>query len=272
MWQKKQTSSESRAAGKEPPKARDPRTTEPNKDARKFIDNRPAKHNMDPTASQRTSSASNESLPASLPAFSQQVLVYHESKSADTGSDWMYRLKEDSAQFLAEQSGVKLGKVYREAMYKQGIESLMDKVYGLLQRYSFEFNQVAAGTDLHVSSTISGDVTEVTHYNRMREAVETKTYFRARFSTRLYSLVLRGNVDTVDFYLLPTNKVMMLSKLENELRSVATIQVKITDQGMMWRMADGIPPVENLEDLSMWLFTGLIEQTKQLAAEHQQPQ
>ena len=66
-----------------------------------------------------------------------------------------------------------LQEVYRESIYKSGIAILVDKIYGLLQRYMFEFNQVANGTELHVSGSISGDVTEVTRYNRFREAEAT---------------------------------------------------------------------------------------------------
>src|SRR5262249_10273165 len=149
-----------------------------------------------------------------------------------------------------------------DPVYKKGIEILIDKIFGLLQRFMYEFNKVAAGTDLHVSGTISGDVTEVTRYNKFREAEETQTYFRARCSTRLYSLVLRGREQSVDIFLLPVNRTMALSSGEREYKPLATIQVKITEEGMMWRMADSNPPVDSLENLCMWLFSQLIERTK----------
>lgn len=177
----------------------------------------------------------------------------------------MYRLKEDSMQFLAEKRGINLQQIYRESIYKKGIETLIDKIYGLLQRYQFEFNQVAGGTELHVSGTISGDVTEVTRFNRMREAEETKTYFRARLSTHTHSLVLRGKDDAIDFYLIPVNKVMALSKSEVDYKPLARIQVKISELGMMWRMADSNPAVDSLDELCMWLFSALITATKQAA-------
>lgn len=203
-----------------------------------------------------------------LETLSQSIAFVQEPQ--ETSSDWMNKLKEDSAQFLAEQRGVQLRQIYQESRYKQGIESLMDKIYGLMQRYSFEFNHVACGTDLHVSNTISGDVTEVTRYNRFREVEETRTYFRARFSTRLLSLVLRGKDDTVEFYIIPTNKVIALSKYENEYRPVAILEIRFTEQGMMWRMKDGTPKVDSLDELSMWLFVNLIQDTKQAATKETQ--
>src|SRR5262249_35384923 len=104
-------------------------------------------------------------------------------------------------------------------------------------------------------------------YNKFREAEETKTYFRARFSTRLYSLVLRGREQSVDVFLLPVNRTMALSKGESEYKPLATIQVKITEEGMMWRMADGNPSLDSLESLCMWLFSQLIERTKGASAD-----
>lgn len=205
-------------------------------------------------------------------AHSEQVLVYHEQEApapepepqggGPGGTDWMSKLKQNSMQFLADQRGVQMQEIYKESVYRTGIAILIDKIYGLLQRYTFEFNQVAGGTDLHVSGTISGDVTEVTRYNRMREVQETATYFRCRFSTRHFALTVRGHDDTVEAYILPVNQVMALSQSENQYPAICTIQVKISEQGMMWRMREGEPAVDTLDQLCMWLFTKLVEETK----------
>lgn len=268
MWQKKEGPGKGKGSHKDD-------------DKRKFLDVHPAKMknsgpgNVTPESVQFHAMQQSEQ----LSNVAQQVLVYHESDSPAAGnpggSDWMSRLKEESMHFLAEQRGVQLQQLYREAAYKKGVEVLVDKIYGLLQRYAFEFNQIAGGTELHVSGTISGDVTEATKINRMREIEETETFFRARFSTRLFSLVVRGKDDHIDFYLLPTTRVMAQSSVENEYKPISTLQVRITEQGMMWRMADAVPPVDSLDKLCMWLFTTLIEETKEATKdeedEHNKP-
>lgn len=266
MWDKKKGGSGSSGSSKDANKPLDPKET------RKFIDNHPARQasmnrNVERGGFDTGGAMGDISADEREAALSRQILVYHESQNAETGNDWMYRLKEDSMQYLAEKRGIDLQQIYRESIYKKGIETLIDKIYGLLQRYQFEFNQVAGGTELHVSGTISGDVTEVTRVNKMREAQETKTYFRARLSTRTHSLVLRGKDDAIDFYLLPVNKVMALSKSEVDYKPLARIQVKISELGMMWRMSDGTPAVDSLDELCMWLFSALIQATKHAAAE-----
>jgi hypothetical protein len=106
----------------------------------------------------------------------------------------------------------------------------------------------------------------------MREIEETETFFRARFSTRLYSLVVRGKDDHIDFYLIPTTRVMAQSAVESEYKPISTLQVRITEQGMMWRMADAVPPVDSLDKLCMWLFTTLIEETKEATKDEEDEQ
>lgn len=271
MWDKKKGSSGgSGGSQKDSNKPRDPKET------RKFLDNHPARQGglsrqvdrggYEHGGYENNATVGDVTAEEREAALSRQILVYHESQNAETGNDWMYKLKEDSMQYLAEKRGIDLQQIYRESIYKKGVETLIDKIYGLLQRYQFEFNQVAGGTELHVSGTISGDVTEVTRVNKMREAQETKTYFRARLSTRSHSLVLRGKDDAIDFYLIPVNKVMALSKSEVDYKPLTRIQVKISELGMMWRMSDGNPAVDSLDELCMWLFSHLITATKEAAS------
>ncbi len=195
------------------------------------------------------------------PTGQDQILNRHEKK-ADASDDWMSQLKANSVDFLEEQDGQRMNAFYEESVYKTGIAVLVDKMFGLLQRYSFEFNQIAGGTDLMVSGTIAGDVTEVTRFNRAREAESTTTYFRCRFATRHCALTIRGHQDLVECFLLPVNQLMALSQMEKEYRPICVIQVKISENGMMWRVKDSEPPIDTLDQLSMWLFQKLIEETK----------
>lgn len=245
-------------------------------DVRKFIDGNPslpaqqAQGNMPNKQVDRSMFGSGSTHSQNQGAdwsvgINEQILVYHENDQVSQGTYLMAQLKQDSLQFLADQRGVHLQEVYRESIYKSGIAILVDKIYGLLQRYMYEFNQVAQGTDLFITGSIAGDVTEVTRYNRFREAEETKTYFRARFSSKVCSLVVRGCDDTVEAFIVPTSKVMALSRTENDYQPIATIQVRITEQGMMWRMRDSNPPVDTLDQLCMWLFSALVQETKNYA-------
>jgi len=248
----------------------DNRGDKKNSDPRRFLDNHPARQGAIPKRADGLlpeKPATSGGPSGWQVALSQQILGYHDPEPVAVTGDWMSKLKQDSISFLDQQRGGSLQEMAKESIYKKGLEILIDKIFALLQRYMYEFNKVAAGTDLHVSGTISGDVTEVTRFNKLREAEETQTFFRARFSTRLYSLILRGKDDSVDFYLLPVNRSMGLSRGESDYKPLATIQVKITEEGMMWRMRDGQPATDSLEALSIWLFQQLVEQTREASGD-----
>lgn len=197
--------------------------------------------------------------------FSEEILNRHQGDASTSDTRWMSQLKQQSAQFLNEQRGSISEQNERDLLYKRGVEVLIDKIFSIMQHFMFEFNKVASGTDLQVSGTISGEVSEVIRYNKYKEAEETRRYFRARLSTRTYSLVIRGNVQLIDFFLLPVNRAMALSREEDEFTPLATLNVKISEKGLMWRMSDGFPPVDSLESLSMWLFGKLIEKSKNVS-------
>jgi hypothetical protein len=132
--------------------------------ARKFIDRNPTKHeglqkNADRSIYGDHGVPGADGIPSGINdwqvAHSEQILVYHEQADGQgaQGGDWMSQLKQNSMQFLADQQGINLQDMYKDSVYKTGIAILIDKIYGLLQRYTFEFNQVVGGTDLHVAGT-----------------------------------------------------------------------------------------------------------------------
>jgi len=194
--------------------------------------------------------------------LSPQILASSSLSDEVTEQAWLDQLKQDSSHFIANRSGSNRKKMAQDAVDRQGIEVIIDRLFSCMQGYMYEFNKVAVGTDLHVSGTISGEVTEVTRSNKYREAEMTETYFRARLSTRIFSLVLRGRENKIDFFLLPVTRAMALSTIENEYIPLATIEIKVHDDGIMWRPLKVDPSCQSLEILCGWAFKQLVEETR----------
>ncbi len=199
-------------------------------------------------------------------ALSGQILAQSGSSSSSMGDTWLNGLKHDSQQFLEHQSGGRLDKIRQEQLVKQAVEVTVDRLFSCLQGYAYEFNKVSVGTDLHVSGTMSGDVKEVLNFNKFREAEKTQTFFRARVSTRLYSLVIRGSEKLIDCFIMPVNHAMALSKLEGEYNPLATIEIKVNEDDIVWRSVSDDCSFDSLEDLCAWLFKELVEQTRRAIA------
>ena len=196
-------------------------------------------------------------------ALSNQIIANSKPSQTVPETDWLDSLKEDSASFLQGQIGSQRARLKKETSDKESIEVTVEKLFCCLQGFMYDFNKVAGGTDLHVSGTISGDVTEIISYNKFREAEQTRTYFRARFSTRFYSLLIRGSNGKIDFFLLPVSRAMALSTIESEYSPLATIEVCIDeDEGILWRPMDIEAKCRSLDDLCVWLFKQLIDKTK----------
>lgn len=195
-------------------------------------------------------------------ALSDEILAQSSSGAKNMLSTWLNGLKYDSLQFLEDYGGGNLEKLHQQALSKQAVEVTVDRLFSCLQGFAHEFNKVAAGTDLHVSGTLYGDVKEVLKYNKFREAEETESYFRARLSTRIFSLIIRGSAGRIHCFLMPVSQAMALSKIEREYSPLATIAVKVNEEGIFWRSVDSENTFDCLEDLCAWLFQALIERTK----------
>ena len=171
-------------------------------------------------------------------------------------------LKKESSNFIQSSSGGHQKKMAQEAIDRQGMEVMIDKLFSCMQGFMYEFNKVAVGTELHVSGTISGEVTEIIHANKFREAENTETYFRARLSTRIFSLIIRGKSNRIDLFLLPVTRAMALSSVENEYSPLATIEVKVAEDGVMWRPINVDSSCTSLESLCGWAFKKLVQETQ----------
>jgi hypothetical protein len=194
--------------------------------------------------------------------LSPQILATSSLSQDMVEQGWLDDLKKNSVDFIENRSGSRRQKEIQDAIDRQGIEVIIDRLFSCMQGYMYEFNKVAVGTDLHVSGTISGEVTEITRVNKFREAEVTETYFRARLSTRIFSLIIRGRGNKIDFFLLPVTRAMALSTIESEYSPLATIEIKVGENGIMWRPVLVDPSCNSLESLCGWAFKQLVEETK----------
>jgi hypothetical protein len=197
-----------------------------------------------------------------------QILATSSLSEETQGQRWLEDLKKESHRFIQNSSGNRRQQMAQEAIDRQGIEVIIDRLFSCMQGYMYEFNKIAVGTELHVSGTISGEVTEITRANKFREAEITETYFRARLSTRIFSLIIRGKGNRIDILLLPVTQAMALSTIENEYPPLATIEIKVGEDGILWRPVVIDPSCTSLETLCGWCFKQLVEETKTAITSH----
>lgn len=241
-------------------------------EVRKFVENHPATQSIMPRNIDRslfghgqveTGRRVSEGDKVSHQALSGRFIgSFSPERSADVLS-WMDELKADSTSFIEARYDKLVAEEMRSRIYRSAVSFLIDRLFQDLSWFALEFNKVAHSTSMQINATILGDVTEVLQANSKREAESTSTFFRARLSNRHYALVIRGGVNTIQFYLVPTAQVMAQSRIEQHYQPAAELEVKVVDSGVSWRLKGCQTAPENIEALAMYLFGLLIEVTKQ---------
>ena len=195
-------------------------------------------------------------------ALSEQFLACAGQDRSSLVISWMDRLKNESQQFIQERRDDLVEDEMKANMYRSSISHLVDGIFHDLRWCAHEYNKVAKGTPLQVSSSILGEVNEVVRVNSRREVEETATYFRARLSNRKYSLVVRGGANRIDFYIVPVSQVMAMSIVEAGYAPIATVAIKLAEAGVVWRTTGCNYRPGSLEELSMWIFSQFVEATR----------
>ncbi len=240
-------------------------------EARKFVETHPASQsglprNIDKTMFGHGSAAvvdcKTQGEINSHMALSEQFLSGAGVQRSDRVLTWMDKLKQDSERFIQSRRDDLMEDELKANMYRSAISYLVDKIFHDLRWCAHEYNKVAQGTPLQISSSILGEVTEVVKVNSKREAEETATYFRARLSNRKYCLVVRGGGNKIEFYIVPVSQVMAMSIVEGGYAPVATVSVKLGEGGMAWRLLDSAYCPGSIDELCMWIFSQFVETTR----------
>jgi hypothetical protein len=182
-------------------------------------------------AAYETATGMTQDLTAEL---TDQIIGSYQTCINEQQKDWMKRLAQDSVQYLADRRGVRQRRVREDAFMNQEAAYLVQRIYSVLRNFSVDYNGQIGWTELFVTCTKPSIVTEVTRYNILREPIESVTNLRARFSTALWSIVIRAQKDKVEFLLVPASKTIGLTKAESQYVPVLTIDGKLEHNQVNW--------------------------------------
>lgn len=215
--------------------------------------------------------SANEAVAQSmLSRRSEGILFDHGCSMSSKVAKWTEARRQDAAQFI-HRNGSHVG-AETAAQQRRALESVLECIYSELKRYQFHFNGVAVGSDLYVVDSLLAQVKEPIQTNKLGEVESSVTYMRMRFSTATLSLVVRGRLDLIECFLVPTSHVMSLSKIEDQFAPLLTVQVKTIDGQFCWRAIDAGGSINDIEEFTMWLFDQLIDRSKESIAPQLYPQ
>ena len=134
--------------------------------------------------------------------LAQKILGNYQVRAQNVRIDFLEKITGDSLAFLADQ-GRPQAESNLHLVMTESMTSVVDEVFETLEPYIAEFNKALACTQLAVSSTSPATVRETVSYDGLRQPMSTLSSYRARVSTCRLSIVVRGQDDSVDFFLLP---------------------------------------------------------------------
>ena len=144
--------------------------------------------------------------------LAQQILVNYADSVTPMRRDFLETMTSTSAEFLASRQKP-AEPVYAPTSMSTSMTSLVDRIFNTLEPYIHELNQTFRATDLSITFTPPSVVNENFSCDTLRRPSIVVSSYRCRISTSCLALVIRGKEDRIDFFILPVEKVMGLSKM-----------------------------------------------------------
>ncbi|HEY9714057.1 MAG TPA: hypothetical protein V6C72_11340 [Chroococcales cyanobacterium] len=189
------------------------------------------------------------------------VLKQYRERSTVFREEYLQQLTTKSRSFLSEHRRKRLNSARTDAL-AESMMQVVDLVYATIEPYAAELNRALGYSELTVSSTSPCTVTEHLIFDAHRQPLKSITTYRTRISTCRLSVVVRGCVDRIDFFMLPVEHVMGLTKIEQEHAPLMTFTAQLEDGKIDWHVEGKDLTPERLERYSLLLFDHLIEETR----------
>jgi hypothetical protein len=195
--------------------------------------------------------------------LAREILGNYKVRVQNVRMEFLQNITKDSLNFLAGQKLQERQRLSLDDVIAESMKSVVDEVYTTLEPYLSEFNKAVACTQLSVSSTSPALVKEVLSFDSLRRPVHTVSSYRCRISTCRLSIVVRGQHNKVDFFVLPVEQVMALTNVESQHVPLMTFSGEDNGIGLIDWQVEGKPLTsDRLERYCLHLFDYLIEQTR----------
>lgn len=146
-----------------------------------------------------------------------------------------------------------------EGVLERSMKRYIDDIFHLFQSYSTMLNRNIGIASLQIVWTEPNAVTETVEYDRQRQPLTTVKTYRCRFSTSKLSLVIRGQDSTIEFFILPVESVIGLSKTESQHLPLMTFTGELDGTRIDWEVENKKLTDERCERYCLLLFDYFIE-------------
>ncbi|MCC7526953.1 MAG: hypothetical protein IT342_00440 [Candidatus Melainabacteria bacterium] len=194
--------------------------------------------------------------------LAQQILVNYAETVSPVRRDFLENMTSASAQFLAARHRP-AQPVYVPTSMSTSMSQLVDRIFNTLEPYIHELNQTFRATDLSITFTPPSVVSENYTSDTSRRPSVVVSSYRCRISTSCLALVIRGKEDRIDFFVLPVERVMGLSKTEDQHEPLMTFTASAQSGAIYWDVEQKPLTEERLEKYILLVFEHLLDLTRE---------
>jgi hypothetical protein len=139
--------------------------------------------------------------------------------------------------------------------------AIIDSVFDIFQNSAYEFNKIAAGSELELN-WVRPFLTKEGAPSWMGSNVEPVTVFTGRMSTRLWTLIMKGTTDVIQTYILPTSKLMTFNISSGTFKPFLVMEPHHDNGSLGWRINSHDISPHLLQPIARELFNALIRFAK----------
>ncbi|MCC7529145.1 MAG: hypothetical protein IT342_11510 [Candidatus Melainabacteria bacterium] len=164
--------------------------------------------------------------------------------------------------FLEEEERHSRERAKEQMLKGNAIHAYIAKIVETLSPYAGLVNTAVGHTELYTVLTGPEIIVEQIKLPGAHDSFEYRKDYRARFSTRTWSLLFRGVEGRLDVFLLPVDKVMRLTKVESFYKPVARIFAEVQGNKVVWTLDGEEKDAGERMSFILNLFHQLLERTK----------
>jgi hypothetical protein len=149
---------------------------------------------------------------------------------------------------------------YADAVHEAMI-SIIDRIFDIFQNSAYEFNKIAAGSELELN-WVRPFITKEGAPSWMGSNVEPITIFTGRMSTRLWTLIMKGTTDMVQTFILPTSKLMTFNMSSSTFKPYLQLEPRFDNGLLGWSIGHHSISPSLIQPIARELFNGLLRFAK----------
>ena len=190
--------------------------------------------------------------------MSHKMLQLHKSRFRGNRRDMVVSLAQDAMEFLDKRRKEHSVNSKEQVLFSSSMLDMVDMCFNLLLSCATELNTILGLSELFITATEPNFEVR----DKSKETVRSST--QCRFSTSLYSLVVEGRREHINFYIVPSDELIAADEVALQFQSITKWSATINKHNDVVWMSQGMELNDDiLEVCAIQLLGQLIEKTKE---------